>query len=277
MIKKKLKQEKKTSRSFLLILGSVLATGIVVGFIWVFNVLSGIWHSQSKVTDPELDVVVTTGKMIHQDVIVYHFGLTNGVNTAAIPFAELRQSLLKKVPNILDVKIERRLPNRVTIEVIEREPIARVTTAKSKHLTGRVADCDGVVFRYFQGVDHLPIIRDYSQDPVEIGKKLSGPAIAALHLVTTLNEPEFSSLKAIEISTQKQDFLYITFADASHAKLAWEKMGENTRASRESLKMQLTRLMQAMSTGINSPSTIWIATDYGKPGRIYANNPAFAQ
>jgi hypothetical protein len=277
MIKKKIKNENNRSRGLLFCLGGVIVTLFIAGVIWVVNVLGSLWYSQSTVTDPDLDVVISSGKMIHQDVIIYHFGLTNGANVAHIPFAELRESLLKKIPNILDLKIERRLPNRVTIDVIEREPIARILAAKTKHQTVKVTDIDGVVFRYYQGIDHLPIIHDYSSEATEVGKKISGMAVAALHLIATLREPEFSNLRVVEISTKKQDYLYITFADASHAKIAWEKMGDNSRLSRESLRMQLTRLMQAMSTGINSPSTIWIATDFGKPGRIYANNPAFAQ
>ena len=64
--------------------------------------------------------------MVHPDVITYHFGLTNGANLATIPFSQLREKLLKRVPNVRDIRIERRLPNRVTVEVIEREPIARI-------------------------------------------------------------------------------------------------------------------------------------------------------
>lgn len=277
MIKKKIKNENKHSKSFLFCLGGVVISVFIAGIAWAVNVLGGLWYSQATVTDPDLDVVISSGKMIHQDVIIYHFGLTNGANIAHIPFVELRESLLKKIPNILDLKIERRLPNRVTIDVIEREPIARILAAKTKHQTVKVTDINGVVFRYYQGIDHLPVIYDYSSEPMDIGNKLSGMAVAALHLIATLHEPEFSGLRVVEISTKKQDYLYVTFADASHAKIAWEKMGEDSRISRESLKMQLTRLMQAMATGINSPSTIWIATDFGKPGRIYANNPAFAQ
>ena len=277
MIKHKPKEKNNSKKVFLFSLGSVLIISLLIGVIWIFTTLANIWNNQTTITDPDLDVVITTGKMIHSDVIVYHFGLTNGASIAKIPFAKKRESLLKKIPNILDIKIERRFPNRVTIEVIEREPIARIVSAKIKHQTVKVTDVGGVVFRYYQGIDHLPIIRDYSDEPVDIGKKLSGMSIAALHLITTLSEPEFSSLKVVEISTKKQDFLYLTLADASHVKIAWEKMGDNSRASRDSLKMQLTRLTKAIETGVNSPSTIWIATDYGKPGRIYANNPAFAQ
>jgi hypothetical protein len=277
MIKHKLRNEPRKSKSPLFVLGGIFAAGLAVLFVWAFNILSALWQKQATITDPELDVVVSTGKMIHQDVIVYYFGLTNGANIATIPFSEMRESLLKKIPNILDVKIERRLPNRVTVEVTEREPIARITDAKSKHLTGKVTDAEGVVFRYFQGVDHLPLIRDCSAEPVGEGKRLSGMSVAALQLISVANEPEFSGLKAVEVSTEKQDFLLVSFADASRAKIAWDRMGENSRKSRESLKQQLTRLMHAMDTGINTPSTIWTATDYGKPGRVYANNPAFSQ
>ena len=61
-------------------------------------------------------------------LITLYFGLTNGANLATIPFADLRKKLLDRIPNIADLKIERRLPNRVTITVVEREPAVRIAT-----------------------------------------------------------------------------------------------------------------------------------------------------
>ena len=101
----------------LLLIVAAGLTGLALGF----DALRGIWRDQCRITDPELDVVITNNKdqdeqrrMVLPEIITFHFGLTNGANLATIPFAELREKLLSRIPNIRDLKIERRLPNRVT-------------------------------------------------------------------------------------------------------------------------------------------------------------------
>jgi hypothetical protein len=253
-----------------------LLVSFAVGIFYVYSLLSNICKEQTIITDQELDVVIETGKMVSPDVIVWQFGLTNGAVIADIPFAELRKSFLDRIPNVQDIKIEIKKPNRVIVEVFEREPIARIVSSKKDAPIGRVVDADGMVFRMLdsESVKMLPIIREGGEVSA-IGKKLSGMTVAAMHLVRTALENEFSTFRITEIKADKTDYLYLSFADASHAKFAWKKMGEDSKESYNSLKMQMQRLRSMMATKVNSPNTIWIMTDWNTPGRGYANNPAF--
>lgn len=258
------------------VLGAValLAAAAVAGIGIAFRALQDIWREQCRVTDRELDVVISSGKMVHPDIITLFFGLTNGANLATIPFAELREKLLARVPNIRELKIERRLPNRVTIDVIEREPAVRIAPPKGRADTGRVADLDGVVFPFSSEVESLPVVREAGTTPTPPGRYLSGMAAAAVRLVRAAASPDLSDLSVLEVETSHPDYLLVTFGDYSRAKIAWDHMQDDSRHANDSLHRQLKRLSQAMATRLIPQPALWNATDYGKPMRIYVMDPA---
>ena len=212
--------------------------------------------------------------MVHPEIITLYFGLTNGANLATIPFAELRKKLLDRIPNIRDLKIEWRRPNRVMIEVFEREPAVRVASLQGQVDTGRVADFDGVVFPFSSNVSSLPVIREAAGPATPPGKHLAGMAAAALRLIEAAAEPSLADISVLAVDASHADYVLVTLSDYSRAKVAWDHMLDDTRKSRESLKRQLKRLAQAISSRVISQPTLWIATDFGAPGRIYAKDPA---
>lgn len=251
-----------------LLLVAIIGAGVAMGC----NTLQGLYNEQCRIVDHDLDVVVSTpGKMVQPDVVTIHFGLTNGANLAEIDFAGLREKLLSRVPNIRDIRIERRLPNRVTIDVTEREPIARVAGTSKSSPSGLMTDAEGVIFRFARSAAAFPVLRTGSETKLQPGERLTGRAAAALRLIETASLPEFLKLNIQEANSLHPDYVTITLGNYSRAKVAWEHMEEDTLSSRESLKRQLLRLSQALSTGLASPTATWIATDYGTPGRVYAS------
>lgn len=256
-----------------LLAGGVLLTVIVTfwGLIECGSALQAICNEQCRVVDPDLDVVVVTpGKMVQPDVVTLHFGLTNGANLAEIDFAALRDKLLSRVPNIRDIAIERRLPNRVTIEVKEREPIARVVGAAKNSPSGLMVDAEGMIFRFARSAAAFPVVRAAGDMKTAPGERLTGRSAAALRLLEVAAQPEFLALNVQEANAAFKDYVLVTLGNYSRAKVAWDHMDEDTHASRESLRRQLKRLAQALATGLASPTTTWIATDFGTPGRVYA-------
>jgi len=256
------------------VLTLALMGGIIFGLVRMGQVVNGVWQEQCRITDRDLDVVITSsGKMVHPDVVTLHFGLTNGANLATIPFNELRKRLLERVPNVRDLHIERRMPNRVTIEVQEREPVARISTRREPAITGRVADADGVIFWYNVGdtIAQLPLVRESSDQPTAPGKRLTGLSAAALRLIEAASMPELAELKVREIDTSRKDYLYATFANLDHAHIAWDQMKDDTAISRSSLQKQLKNLFHAISTRLTPTGTTWLATDWGPHSRITAS------
>ncbi len=249
-----------------------LLPAVAVGALVALDALRAIWREQCIVTDREVDVVITSGRMVHPDVITYHFGLTNGVNLATVPFEELRNRLLEQVPNIRDIRIERRLPNRVTIDVFEREPIARIAGPDGKKSNGRVADSHGIVFEFMNNTAQLPLVHEPATPPTKPGKRLTGAAAAALRLIEAANSPDLAELRVLEIETFHPDYLMLTLGDYSRAKFAWSHMLEDSLVAKESLDRQLRNLANAIASQV-MPTKMWIATDFDTPSHIYAQDP----
>ena len=272
------KREPKTGLLIsLCVVGLILLGGAIAGLSIAASTLTGIWHEQCRVDDQELDVVITTGKMVYPEVVTLQFGLTNGANLAEIPFADLRADLLKRVPNVRDIRIERRLPNRVTIDVVEREPLARIASRKGASTGGRVSDSDGVVFLYNSSdlTSRLPIVREATDTPTPPGKKLSGLTAAALRLVEVAGLPELSDLRVQEVDTSHKDYLLGSLGNLDHAQIAWDRMQDDSSVSRQSLARQLRHLSEAIATRLTPHPTLWLATDWGKNSRITASGSNF--
>ena len=78
------------------------------------------------------------------------------------------------------------------------------------------------------------------------------------------------ALNVQEVDSTPKDYVLVTLGNYSRAKIAWEHMDADSRTSRESLRQQLKRLLDAFITNLASPTATWIVTDYGTPGRVYA-------
>ena len=261
---------------------AVVALAAVGGALWGlslgYGAMMSVYDEQCRVIDADVDVaVVVTGsaKMVHRDLVTDFFGLTNGANLAEIDFAGKRAELLH-TPNIRDVRIERRMPNRVTIEVFEREPVARVA-GHSRHASiGRVADAEGVVFRFQRNIAALPIIREAADTNTTPGQKLAGMAAAAVHLVTAVSDlTTLGDFRILEIDTSPRDYLLLTLGNYSRAKFAWAHMGQDDAVAKDSLKDQIVKLAQVIAATPIAGTTMWNAMDY-EDGRIYADDPTLS-
>lgn len=268
--------------------GKLIAVAILVGIavvvlaVWgatvAYGRLKGVYIQQCCVTDAGEQVEIVTGKIIPARLIINHFSLTNGVNLAEVPFASLRERLLKDTPNLLDIKIVRRLPNFVRLEITERVPVVRVIGSGSNAAQSNAADREGVIFWYpRRDTALLPIVREAKKNTSAPGERLTGMALAALTLLEESADPEFAALKIQEVDTFKPDYLFATLGDSSRAKIAWEDMENPTKASRTSLRRQLKRLSDAIKSNLAAGTKLWNATDWGTPGRIYANDPTKAE
>ena len=268
--------------------GRVIAAAAIVGVaalalaIWGAHVayvqLKGVYIQQCCVTDAGEQVEVITGKIIPARLIVNHFGLTNGVNLAKIPFASLRERLLKDTPNLKNIKIVRQLPNIVRVEATERVPVVRVIGSGSNAAQSNAADHEGVIFWYpRRDTALLPIVREAKKNTSAPGERLSGMALAALELLEAASDEEFAALKIQEVDTFKPDYLFATLGDSSRAKIAWKDMEKPTKASHISLTNQLARLSKAINSNLAAGTKLWNVTDWGTPGRVYANDPTKAE
>lgn len=249
---------------------AILAGLVLLGLFLGFRKLRELWLEQCLVRDMDAQVTIRAGKMVKAEVIAEKFGLRPGANLALIDYKRTRAETLAAIPNLRDIRIQRRLPDKVTITIEERVPVARIgLRGKSKDL-GRVVDADGVVFRYLRNTQLLPIIRETAPGTA-VGKRVSARIQAALLFIDICHNPEFQELGILDVDTANPDHLFATINTGSNyarLKLAWEGMDSTTPASRAALTRQLTHLKQAIQAQISSNAILWIATE---PNRVYAD------
>ncbi len=249
-------------KAFLVFL-SVVAGVVLTGFcgLLIFNSYYRYASDLFVLHDVRNSVTINTGKTLTPDLVCEVLGLHEGVNIFTLDIADKRLELLEQAPNIKDMSIVRRMPNKLTITIVEREPIARVGS------NGRVVDEEGVVFIRYAGIGGLPLIKG-ADGFVQIkpGDRLYGNDMAAVLLAVNATRPECRQ-RLLAVDTSKADYLLLTFSDYRQAKFSWAGMGDCERHSESCMQGQFDRLAQAMESEIGRPRMLWDAT---QPDRIFA-------
>ena len=259
----------KSAKAIIALLALALLSALIIGVLVAYEKLHAVWLEQCVITDPEVQCeVVTSGKMIHAGTIRDFFDIREGGNLWQIDFRKKREEVLEKYPTIRAINISRHLPKKVTITVVEREPMVRMGVKGQKQNTRRVADRFGVVFPCARGVDMLPIIKEDAAAQTMNGKTLSGNTFGALKLIEASLDPEFQELGILEVDTTKKDYLLATLSNYQRAKLAWDGMNKPSERNKDKMLRVMRNLRDAINARLTSPNVTWNATE---PDRVYAD------
>ncbi|MEI8243775.1 MAG: FtsQ-type POTRA domain-containing protein [bacterium] len=165
---------------------------------------------------------------------------------------EVREELLRLAPGISSVTITRRLPSRMDVRIVEREPVGRIGR------NDQVIDGAGVIFPRNVGVEHLPVIVGMDGIQVQPGTRLDGMGLAAVRLLSAMMRPELA-LPVSTVDISRPDYLHLTLRDQRQVKLWWKGMDAPTGGdSRDALGRRLKRLLQAMAMA--PQRQLWDAT-----------------
>jgi len=165
---------------------------------------------------------------------------------------DVRDELLMRAPGIRSVSITRRLPSRMEVRVVEREPVGRIGRNE------QVIDAEGMVFPRNVGVEHLPMIVGMEGIQVQPGMRLDGMGLAAVRLLSAILRPEYA-LPVAAVDVSRTDYLCLTLHDQRLVKLWWKGMDAPKGGdSREALGKRLKRLLQAMAMA--PQRQVWDAT-----------------
>jgi len=240
------------------------AAVLVIG-VWGVWTLFTVYYFRAQslfvLRDLRSSVVIVTGRTLTPDLICEKLGLREGVNLFAIPIEQKRRELLEQAPNIREISIVRRMPDKLTVTIMEREPIARV----GSH--GRVVDEEGVVFIRYAGTGGLPLIKgadEFSQ--IKPGERLHGNELAAARLIHSTLRPE-CSVRLLAVDASKLDYLMLTFSDYRQAKFAWQGMSDDLKETDLRMQRHFDNLVKAMESEIGKPRMMWDAT---LPERVFA-------
>ena len=252
----------------LVVAATLLLAAVGLGVVVGYDKLKDIYLEQCVIRDMAAQVEISSGNMVKADVIAENLGLRKGANLATIDFAQKRAELLARVPNLLSIRISRKLPDKVVVSTEERTPVARMGLRGVRGETGRVVDTEGMVFIWQRGTQTLPVIRETTPPGTPKGDRIEGRTLAALRLIETCREPELLELGILEVDIAKHDFLVATLGNYSKLKIRWDGMDDPTPASQADLRSRLTQLRDAIRSRVATTAVIWNATI---PNRIFAD------
>ena len=180
----------------LVVAATLLLAAVGLGVVVGYDKLKDIYLEQCVIRDMAAQVEISSGNMVKADVIAENLGLRKGANLATIDFAQKRAELLARVPNLLSIRISRKLPDKVVVSTEERTPVARMGLRGVRGETGRVVDTEGMVFIWQRGTQTLPVIRETTPPGTPKGDRIEGRTLAALRLA---KEQGLSTLAIVNV------------------------------------------------------------------------------
>ncbi len=225
-----------------------------LGVLLVLGVLAGLLHHLHFHRNPQYvlrRLTIVTGTTMNEMLVREYLGLHEGMPLFDLDIERRRQDLLSDAPNIRSITITRRLPSRMEVRIVEREPVGRVGRS------GQVIDSEGVIFPRYVGVDHLPVLTGLEGIEVQPGARLDGLGLAAVHLLAALTRPELS-LPVATVDLSHPDYLQLSLADQRLVKLCWKGMETSSVEARNALVRRLQKLLAAMA--VAPQRRVWDAT-----------------
>ena len=128
---------------------------------------------------------------------------------------------LAKLPEVKSVRVTTQLPNRMMVNIVERQPeVVWVHGAENY-----CVDADGIVFRARTNMPPLPVIHDVDQGAVKVGQRVSSTAIAAFHAFREAwndgpRQVEWSSARGLAFTDEHGWKIYLGDAEEMAGKLA---------------------------------------------------------
>jgi len=168
--------------------------------------------------------IVQTDGTLTRDQILLAGNVVEGKNILTINLNDLRRGI-EKLPQVEKAEVSRNLPNHLSIQVVERRPIAWVTSKKSDDLATSprsfLIDARGMTLRsqvILPEYYHLPVISGVITDNFTSGQRITEfNILAALELIQINSENSRFQIRHIDLG--KSYCLIVT--DQRHAQITF--------------------------------------------------------
>lgn len=147
----------------------------------------------------------------------------SGIMNYHIFFIDARavERTLAKLPEVKSVHVTTKLPNQVSISIIERKP--EITWLRGNEMYWVAVD--GIVFRARSNLAELPVIRDLDQTPVKPGQLIHPDAINAFWAfrrawVDGPRNVEWSNARGLAFTDERGWKIYLGDANEMAGKIA---------------------------------------------------------
>ena len=143
------------------------ATRFLARLFLMALILAGVWYGNEYFRIAEVDI--EGGGMIPHSTIAAAAGLEEGNSILFVSEARVAESIKEHYPEVKEVSLNRRLPDRVELVLEVREPAAYVDISGKYLLMDKEAFCYAQADRLLEG---YPVIRGLSGQDAVMGQSL---------------------------------------------------------------------------------------------------------
>jgi hypothetical protein len=193
-------------------------------------------------------------------------GIREGINLFSLPIEERRKELLEQAPNIRDIFIVRRMPDKHRDHTSSNASPSRAWGRTDGSWTRR-ASCSSDT-RERAACRPSEVRTRFGQ--IKPGEPSARHELAAV-LRSTTRSGRSARVRILVVDTSKDDYLFLTMSDHPPGE---DRLGRHCwtrrRIRKSGCKRQFDQLAKAMDSEIGRPCQLWDATH---PGRIFATPP----
>jgi cell division septal protein FtsQ len=232
-------------------------------------------------------VHVQTEGMLSPLEIIHHTGLVTGVNLLTVNLHDVR-ARLEQQPAIKGATVQRDFDGRLTVVVLQRQPVAWVKCEAQHYIPrsvgqGLLVDADGIAFpadTILPEFQSLPVISDEKLEPILLGQKISTPRFdAAMKLLKMLKQREAQGAgQLVSIATPNRFALLASFANKSEVTFSHDdveaQMERYDHFLAEAKSKNWTFEKLNLVAGINTPVVFKTDPTAETPSAILVASPA---
>jgi len=176
-------------------------------------------------------VIENNGSVLTREEILKHAGLRKGQNLFGIDLKTVRANL-ELLPEVKRVEIRRQIPDRMSIRVRERTPVARLAAPRDMRWETYSVDAEGFVMNLHpKTAESMPLITGAKVADLRVGGAVSSPEL--FHALELIKKCEITTLNALvevrNIDVSRSHMLLVETSDGMKLKIGLEFMDQNLR------------------------------------------------
>jgi cell division protein FtsQ len=217
----------------------LMAIGLGALLTWKLGAI--LFWENPKYTIQKLEIHIE-GATITAAHVREYMRLGEGTNLFSSNLHTLRADFLRKAPIAKSVKLQRRLPDTLLIDVVERIPLARLGRWGSL-----AVDREGRVFNLRAGGRDYPVITGYAEPGLKPGAQVEQTAMNAIEIIDLCYRSKLGEqIKISTLDVSEKNFLEMHLTAGEKIKVGWENMDQNLPDLRQKVEHKLVTLASAL-------------------------------
>ncbi|MEI8120999.1 MAG: FtsQ-type POTRA domain-containing protein [bacterium] len=214
---------------------------VALGAFLTWKIAALLFWDNPDYTIKKMEIHVD-GPTITANHVREYLGVSEGTNLFATCLHTMRTTFLKKTPIAKSVILQRRLPDTLVVDIVERVPLARLGRWGSL-----AVDREGYVFSLRAGSREYPVISGCSAENLKPGARVDQSVMNAIEIIDVCARTkvgEHVKIASLDVSSKQSLEFYLSAGE--RIKIAWQDMEHSGPDVRKRIEQKLWGLAAAL-------------------------------